>query len=87
MPSKKITQFETRGIVRVGAVDRVPLDVAGPFLADGPFLRICRIVRWCEFCIPASGTLPHDGLGIYYGSDYGVDLLLGIPKLQRIGLA
>src|ERR1700730_3191285 len=41
--SEKETQFEARRLIRVGAVDRIVLNAAGPFLADGALFGIGRI--------------------------------------------
>src|SRR5579863_2970981 len=41
--SEEITQLKASGLVGIGAVNRVVLNVARPLLADRPFLGVGRI--------------------------------------------
>src|ERR1700736_2426822 len=46
---EKETEFKARGILRIGAVDRIVLDIRGPLLANCAFLCIRRVSRAHEF--------------------------------------
>src|SRR5712675_2578770 len=58
VPCEKETQFESRGIFRIGTVDRIMLNIRSPLLADGAFLGI----GW----VSGAHQLPQIGDGIFF---------------------